>query len=136
MAGYVGGTTAYDLQRLRRMVAEPTTTTYTDGVLTEAIQRYPVPDGDDVYPDESGWIPSFDLASASAEIWAEKASAVASNFDFDADGATFSKSQQYDHFIGEARRWHSRRVPGVWIATPLVPERTADWIGNLNDPYE
>ena len=46
------------------MVAEPTTTTYIDAMLVDAILRYPVPDPEDVYPDESGWIPSYDLALA------------------------------------------------------------------------
>ena len=72
-----------------------------------------------------------------SEIWEEKASGVASpTSTLTQTEQRFSKSQQYDHFLAEARRWHSRRVPGVWTALTVVPERTADWIGNLNDPFE
>ena len=136
MSGYTGGTSATDLDRLRRMVAEPTTATYSDAMLVDAIERYPVPDPDDVWPDEAGWYPTYDLAMAAAEIWSEKATMVAANFDFSADGANFSKSQQYEHFLGQARRWRSLRVPGNYEVMTMPPANAGTVIGNWNDPYE
>jgi len=139
VSGYVGGTSAADIARLRRMVAEPSTTTYSDVLLEDAITRHPVADPEDVYPDESGWIPSYDLALAAAEIWEEKAAALAANFDFEADGATFSKSQQTDHATAQARIWRSRRVAGNWTVMPEANSATRfgePHIGNINNPYE
>jgi hypothetical protein len=118
------------------MVAEPTTATYSDAMLVDAIERYPVPDPDDVWPDEAGWYPTYDLAMAAAEIWSEKATMVAANFDFSADGANFSKSQQYEHFLGQARRWRSLRVPGNYEVMTMPPANAGTVIGNWNDPYE
>jgi hypothetical protein len=134
MSGYSGGSDAADVTRLRRMVAEPTTTIYSDADLVACIERYPVPDPDDIYPDEAGWLPSFDLALAAAEIWGEKAAATAANFDFDADGASFTKSQQYQHALQQARYWQGKRLPGTWmVQTAVAP--TESVVGNWNDPY-
>jgi len=135
MASYTGGSGPDDVLRLRRMVAEPTEAIYTDAILTAAIERYPVPDPDDVYPDEYGWLPSYDLALAAAEIWAEKAGAVAANFDFQADGANFAKSQQYEHYNQQARKWRSLRVPGNYEVVTMPPSSTSTVIGNVNNPY-
>jgi hypothetical protein len=140
MGGYTGGSGAQDVARLRRMVAEPTIATYADADLVAAIERYPVPDPDDFYPDEEGWYATYDLALAAAEIWAEKAGTVAANFDFQADGASFTKSQQYEHYNAQARKWRSLRVPGNWsvqtvpYGTGFAP--TESIVGNWNDPYE
>lgn len=134
MGGYTGGSGPDDLLRLRRMVAEPTEATYTDALLVTAIERYPVPDPDDIYPDEAGWYPTYDLALAAAEIWSEKAGTVAANFDFEADGGNFSKSQQVQHYTGQARKWRSLRVPGNWTVQTVVAP-TESIVGNWNDPY-
>lgn len=137
----MGGAAAADIARLRRMVAEPDTTTYSDVLLEDAIKRYPVADPEDVYPDESGWFPTYDLAQAAAEIWSEKATNVAANFDFNSDGAAFQKSQQYEHFMLQARKWRALRVPGNWSVMPTSATgttfgpTTASWIGNVNNPY-
>src|SRR4030095_4881529 len=133
MGGYVGGSEPVDVARLRRMTAEPNQTPYSDAMLVEAIQRYPVLDPADVYPDEACWIPSYDLALAAAEIWSEKATTMAANFDFEADGANFSKSQQYEQYMSQVRKWRSLRVPGNWTVEPVVaPAETI--VGNWNDP--
>ena len=137
MGGYVGGVGPDDLLRLRRMVAEPDDTGgYSDALLTASIERYPVPDPDDVYPDEDGWYPSYDLAMAASEIWSEKATMLAANFDFTADGATFSKSQQYEHYNQQARKWRAMRVPGNYTVMTMPPANAGTVIGNWNNPYE
>jgi hypothetical protein len=136
MTGYVGGTGFDDIGRLRRMVAELTAATYSDGDLAAAIQRYPVIDAQGYYPPESAWTETFDLALAAAEVWGEKAANVAANFAFDADGASFQKQQQYEHYVAQARQWRSRRVAGAWEAETVRQTSTPSWIGNVNDPYE
>jgi len=137
MSGYTGSGSSFDVLRLRRMTAITGSAEYTDAMLLDAIQRYPVDDADGNAPYASGWTETFDLALASSEIWEEKAAALAVNFDFDADGAAFQKSQQYDHYVNQARLWKGRRVAGVWVAETvrsgrLMPPQIANW----NDPYE
>lgn len=125
MSGYCGGTSADDILRLRRMVAEPSATTYTDALLAATIERYPVPDEFGIWPDEAGWLALYDHALAAAEIWSEKATIMAANFDFDADGASFKRSQQYEQFMKQARRWRSLRVPGNYTVVPAAPAEAA-----------
>jgi hypothetical protein len=138
MSGYTGGTTTQDIARLRRMTAEPTTATYSDGDLAAAIMRYPVADFEGYEPGDPVWIDSYDLAQAASDIWSEKAANVAANFSFDADGASFQKQQQHEHYMAQARRYRALRVSGVWTAlTPLRGSGQAPtWVGNVNDPYE
>src|SRR5262245_52383301 len=135
MAAYVGGAGPVDVLRLRRMTAEPSQTPYTDAMMVETIERYPVPDLDEFWPDEAGWLPSYDLAQAAAEIWSEKAAAIALNFDFEADGASFSKSQQVEQYEKQARRWRSLRQAGNYSVAAVQPSGVAPWLGNVNDPY-
>lgn len=115
--------TAEQVARLRRMVAEATTTTYSDDDLTEYIERYPLLDerGQEPYSwllsepptqqENPLWIATYDLHAAAADVWQEKAAAVASNFDFTADGASFSRSQTYQQMLAQARWYAARRRP-------------------------
>ncbi len=130
---------AADITRLRRMVAEPTTTNgYTDTVLSEAIARYPVVDAAGESPtDEDGnanseWTPTYDLNSAAAEVWMEKAAALASAYDFTADGGSFSRSQMIKQAQGMAAYYRARRAArSVRLEAKLNPVDAQDWIGNL-----
>ena len=137
MSGFTGSTGFDDIARLRRMIAEPTSAVYTDGDLAAAIERYPVADAQGYWPLESAWTATYDMAMAASEIWDEKAASVAANFAFDADGASFQKQQQHEHFQAQALKWRARRVPGVWTTeTVRTPATDRSWIGNVNDPYE
>lgn len=107
--------TALQIAELRRKVVEPTTTTYTDGVLATYIDRYPVVDGDD----------AFDLNAAAADIWDEKAAALASYHDFTADGATLHTSQRFTQAQSMARFYRARRSVKTITARP-EPEYEGD----------
>jgi len=138
MPGYAGGTAATDIARLRRMVAESGTATYTDSLLVSAISSYPLPDASGEWPyltsgsANTAWTPTYDLARAAADVWEEKAAAIAGNFDFTADGATFNKSQVTEHYMKQARLWRSRRTPGnhEMVSYPSITVQDV-WIGNL-----
>lgn len=138
MPGYAGGTADTDIMRLRRMVNEVGSGTYTDSDLATAISRYPLADVASEWPylttgsANTDWTPTYDLAHAAAEIWEEKAGTVSGYFDFSADGARFDKSQVYDHYTKQARKWKSRRALGVHTMVQYPPLDTADeWLGNL-----
>lgn len=114
--------TAAMAARLRRMVDESTEATYTDEVIDEYIERYPLLDvlGQDpqevdltttppTISESSDWIPTYDLHAAAADIWEEKASAIADEFTFSADGGSFKRGEKYNQYMGKARHHLSKR---------------------------
>ncbi len=139
--------TAAQLAELRRMVAEPTETTYSDEILEGLIERYPLIDerGEAPYtwltsttpPTQDAnedWIPTYDLHAAAGLIWAEKATALAGNYDFSADGGQFVRHQAYDQYMQLARHHNARRAPRTIQAVgwPQPAASSAvEWVANL-----
>jgi len=129
--------TAAQISKLRRMVNEPTTTTYSDVMLQETIESYPTVDENGEAPrvpstTTSGammanpdWTATYDLHAAAAAIWEEKSAGNAGNTDFDADGGSYSDSQTFEQAMKMVRFHLSRRKPGTIILTPdTARERT------------
>jgi hypothetical protein len=110
-----------DVARLRRLVNEPDATTYTDADLRGYIERYPLIDGvgHEPYVESStspvvleaneDWTATYDLNSAAADVWMEKAAALAGNYDFSAGGQSFQRSQAYQQYLYQVRYFRSRR---------------------------
>lgn len=119
--------TAAQIAQLRRMVAEPSSDNgYTDAVLSETIARYPVADVAGELPvavdgsANSAWTPTYDLNAAAAEVWQEKAAALAAVFDFSADGASYQRSQAAAQAMRMAQWYGSRRAAkGVRLQVEL-----------------
>lgn len=141
--------TAAQIAQLRRMVAEPTTTTYSDALLTTYIETYPVIDerGEMPYTFDSSqppvaeenpdWIPTYDLSAAAGDIWQEKAGSLAALYDFTADGGNYTRSQAYEQAMKQCRFYRSRRRPSsaMMVKTPDEGEgMDTVWIGNLPEP--
>lgn len=113
--------TVEQIVRLRRMTGETTDNTYTDGDISEIIERYPLLDGlgrspliesdDDpsVLEENPDWEATYDLNAAAADIWAEKASALATEFDFSAGGQSFQRSQAHAMCMRQSAYYRSRR---------------------------
>lgn len=93
---------------LRRMVAEPTQTNYPDAVLSDYIEAWAVRDADGLKPTDTGWTPTYDLPAAAADVWEEKGAAAVGNFDFSADGGSFSRNQVHQQCMQMARHYKSR----------------------------
>jgi len=115
--------TAAMIAEVRRMVDEPGVDPYTDILVTAFIEAYPLIDVLGTDPQDvdfsttpptiselDGWIPTYDLHAAAADIWVEKAGAVADEFDFKADGGSFSRSQKEDKYMAQSRYHLSRRA--------------------------
>lgn len=128
--------TADQIAQLRRMVAEPTTTTYSDVVLGGYIEKYPLMDEKGCEPyyldyqsvpptrtPELDWIPTYDLNMAAAEIWAEKTAALAMTTDFNADGGSYSDSQKYQQAANQVHYYLSRRSASSIRLFKWPPER-------------
>ena len=119
--------TLEQIDRLRRMFAEPTQDTYSDASLETYLTRYPLPDDD-------GELTLPDFNQAAADVWEEKAAAFAADFDFSADGGQYSRSQVHQQMLAIARGFRARRAGGVLVlkAQPR-PEGAPGlmaWLGN------
>jgi hypothetical protein len=113
--------TAAQIAQLRRMVAEPTQTTYADAALTTIIESYPTMDELGQMPyywssavppvktANTNWIATYDLNAAAAQIWEEKAAVPAADFDMTADGANLARSQVYEQAMKQARHYAAKR---------------------------
>lgn len=127
--------TQLQINQLRRMIAESTSETYTDTMLAAYIAARPLMDdrGQDPYcwddsttpPSQAAndnWIPTYDLNATAADLWEEKAAAVAAEFDFHADGGIYSRSQKYEQYMNRARYYRSRAAAGTirLIMHPLL----------------
>ena len=114
--------TAAMAAKLRRMVDEPTETTWDDDLIDDYIESYPLIDVLGTDPQEidfstspptiserDEWIPTYDLNAAAADIWEEKAAGIAENYDFAADGGKYTRSQKYEQYMNKSRFHLSKR---------------------------
>lgn len=110
---------------LRRMIAEPTATTYSDETLGDLIEAHAISDirGARSYvwvynttpPTQEAndnWTPTYDLNAVAANIWEEKAAAVSQDYNVQADGTTLSRNQVYEQYMKIAQRFRSKQVLG------------------------
>lgn len=97
------------LADLRRLINEPTTTTYSDAILTRLLEQYPTVDDSGYETGEDGWTAGYDLNATASDIWSEKASLVQMYYDFQADGARYSQSQLYEMAMDKSRYHAARR---------------------------
>lgn len=121
------------------MTNEVTSVTYTDAEIEAFIEARPVQDMRGINPvklDYStnpptqginpNWIPTYDINAAAADIWEEKAAAIVCNFDFAADGASYSRDQVYQHYMHCAQKFRSKSRPGSVKFHSTQRERTQD----------
>jgi hypothetical protein len=128
------------------MIDEPTAATYSDEDLTEYVEAYPTLDvlGTDplevdynteppTISERSGWIPTYDLHAAAADIWLEKSAAVAEDYNFSADGSTLNRGEVQKQYMAHASRHRAMRKPGtvkLRVEPRLSPDPTD---GVIND---
>ena len=142
--------TAAQIATIRRLTAEPTGTPYSDLLLTSIIEQYPTIDelgtlpfywvqgsGAPTQTANANWIATYNLNSAAAQIWDEKAAAISNQYDFKADGGDYSRSQAYKHASEQAKYYRSRRGLTTFKLYKSPKESASgslnqeSWIGNL-----
>lgn len=129
--------TAAQITQVRRMAGiAADDATYTDTVIGGYIETYPLIDADGRDPTDAGWIDTYDLHAAAADILEERAAMLAMEFDFSADGASYHRSQQYEALMKQVRYHRARRTPTSMTLVKWPEERALDtpWIGNLPEP--
>ena len=107
---------AMQIAALRRFAAEPTAETYSDADLTDILMRRAL---------DAAGADGFDLYAAAADVWEQKAAALAQDYDFAADGADFRRSQAHAHALGMARLFRARRASGSIFQTAEMGRRGA-----------
>ncbi len=145
--------TASMVARLRLMVNEPDSTTYSDLALAERIETYPLPDSVGLAPTATDWAPTYDLNLAAAGIWTEKAATLVTQYSFSADGASFQRGQAYDNAIKMAahytqqsqldrkRTQGNRKGKSITLKATPPPVNSPgyypnQWIGNEPEPHD
>lgn len=138
--------TAAQIAQLRRMIAEPLTTTYSDALLTTYIEAYPLLDerGEDPYTwntatepptkdANENWVSTYDLHAAAGDIWEEKASLWIEKHSFSADGGNYQRNQVYENMMAKVRHHRNRRAIRTTrlIKKPDESLLNTDWIINL-----
>ena len=73
------------------------------------VYGYSILDPLELYEENPDWTPTYDLNAAAADIWVEKAGVFAGDFDFAADGASYTRSQAYEQAMKQARHFSARR---------------------------
>lgn len=144
--------TGSQIAKVRRMVNEATADTYSDDDIASYIEQYPCLDerGEEPYTWDTStfpptqdanesWLPTYDLHAAAADIWEEKASIAAQDYDFDADGGSYKRVQVYEAYMKQARYHRSRRKVGTVrsYASPAPDSATmasSSWVINTAEP--
>lgn len=113
--------TAAQIAQVRRMTGEVGSATYTDADIQAYIEAHPLEDarGEGPWVESTAtpgtleanpdWTATYDLNAAAADIWEEKAAVPAGDYDFQADGGSYSRSQAYEQAMKQARHFRSRR---------------------------
>lgn len=131
---------------VRRMVDEPSSTTYSDAGIQYYIEKYPLLDERGEVPytwdtstspptqdENEDWIPTYDLNAAAADIWDEKAAGVAEDFNFSADGGRYDRSQVAEAYGKRARYYRARRSAAT-VKMVMSPdpdsEEDGGWVVN------
>lgn len=142
--------TAAQIAEIRRMVAEPTSATYSDTLIQEYIERYPCLDERGTEPyyytyvagvptptANTDWIATYDLHAAAADIWEEKAAVWANKYDFNADGGAYSRSQVYQQMMSKAKYHRSRsKIKTIKLVMSPPQSNEETWQGNLPEPED
>lgn len=127
--------TAAQIAEVRRLVNEPTETTYSDTLIQSFIERYPLVDecGTEPYyydpittpptlTANEDWVATYDLYAAAGDIWDEKAASLVDQFDFEADGGNFKASQKYAMYCNAAARCRAKQAIRVHTLHKWPPE--------------
>lgn len=121
--------TAEQVARVRRMTGV-SIDDYADATIEDYIERYPLVDarGEDPWIESEttpgtleanpDWTATYDLNAAAADIWAERASGLAVNYDFTADGGSYTRSQAYQQAMQQSRYYRARRSPKTITQRP------------------
>lgn len=96
------------LALLMERVAATSRPVLSDATVAAILDSHPTPDTAGRLADDDDWVPTYDLDAAAAEGWRVKGGKVAGDFNFAADGATYSKADVMAHCLAMEAKYASR----------------------------
>lgn len=97
---------AAQITRVRQLIADVASDDFTDTDIqdtADAMAR--TKDSAGNAPVDTGYTDTYDLYLLAAELWRVKAGLVADEFDFNAEGGEFQRSQKYTMAIAQSKRY-------------------------------
>lgn len=111
--------------RFKAMVAADTAPVLDAAELELLLEMHRVADANGIAPGATDWIPGWDLKLAALEGWRWKAAKATASFDFQADGATYNRSQTLE-MCEKMIAQYRRRVVSSLPLTERQPEVTEE----------
>jgi len=105
---------------LKAMCAADTAPVLSDAELELLLGSVLIVDSAGLGPSDSDYTPTWDLNRAAAEAWRWKAGKVSGAFDFQADGASYSRSQMLDMCNRMAAQYQRRICGSVPVYAPIA----------------
>jgi len=112
--------------RLKAMVAADVAPVLTVDELEALLDLCRLADANGVAPGGTGWVETYDLNRAAAEGWRWKAGKLTGAYDFQAEGATFNRSQMREMCEKQAAQYARRIVTSARVVAPLAASATAE----------
>ncbi len=115
---------AQALARLEAMTAAQSAPTLSTDELAMLLESSRVVDATGLAPTAAGYTSTWDLNRAAVEGWRWKAGKVAGSFDFNADGASFNRSQVLAHCEKMIAQYQRRIAGSVPVGRTVEDEVT------------
>lgn len=80
-----------------------------------------VKDSEDLAPADTGYVATYDLYRIAADVWRQKAGMVAEGYNIKVEGASFNRSEVYDHYLKQASRYAGMAASLTTNTTPTRP---------------
>lgn len=118
------------LTLLGEKVAATSRPVLSETALGALLDAYPVADATGRRPVDEGWVGTWDLNAAAAEGWRMKAGKVAGDFNFSADGASYSKADVLAHCLEMETKYASlsHGIMQTLHGRPVLPD---GWDGTM-----
>lgn len=97
-----------DVSLVRLKINEQNDERFVDAQIEDIIEQFPVRDKGGLLPEDEDWQPTYDLNRAASELWLMKAGLFSQDYDFQADGASYTRSQMYEQALKQARIYAGR----------------------------
>ena len=111
---------AQALARLRVMVEADAAPVLSDDELELLLDGVKVADSAGLPPTDASWSETYDLNRAACEGWRYKAGKVAGSFDFQADGASYSRSQMLEMCHKMVAQYQRKVAGSIPVYAPIA----------------
>lgn len=99
-----------------------------DAVINQILEDSLIDDEDGLFPDDVGYVPTYDFDEAAAKVFEAKLAIVAGEFDFSDGSRSVQRMQRIENLKDMVSRFRSKTVSSgrmtpaqVWNGVPLTP---------------